>query len=293
MLQMNHVSKCYQSFQLEDISLEIPKGYIVGMLGENGAGKSTLLKLMLGYIRPDKGCIYIDGKNMWESGEVQKQIKDEMGFVLNEELFSSYNTLKDNGFRYGKYYSGFDEELFLEYLQEFQLKEKCRYGKLSRGEKLKFQFAFAISHHPKLLLLDEPLGSFDVPFRERFLSYLSRFVEDGEHSVVLVSHLTQELEQMADYIALIHRGKLLDFSDIEELRERYRLVSGERYKIDLIKPERVVYREDGAYSAKAFVRHSPFRTYDKELVVEVPTLEDIFYYILKGQAREEGGDERC
>ena len=99
---------------------------------------------------------------------------------------------------------------------------------------------------------------------------------------------SQELDQMADFIALVHRGRLLDFSDIEELRERYRLVSGEKYKMDLLKPDRVIYREEGAYNTKALVKHNPFRAYDEGLAVETPSLEDIFYFRLKGQTQEKG-----
>ncbi len=282
MIKLEQINQKYPTFGLEDISIEIPKGYIVGMLGENGAGKSTLLKIMLGYFKPDSGKISVDGQELWASDENQKKGKNQLGFVLNEELFSNYNTLLDNGIRYGKYYSDYDHKKFQEYLQEFRLEKKRKYGKLSKGEKLKFQFAFALSHNPKVLLLDEPLGSFDMAFREKFLNYLTSFVEDGEHSVVLVSHLTQELDQIADYIALIHNGKLMDFSDIEELRERYRLVSGENYKINLLNSDRVIYKEEGTYSTKALVKHNSFSSYDKEVEVEVPTLEDIFYYRIKG-----------
>lgn len=282
MIKLEQINQKYPTFALEDISIEIPKGYIVGMLGENGAGKSTLLKIMLGYFKPDSGKISVDGQELWASDENQKKGKNQLGFVLNEELFSNYNTLLDNGIRYGKYYSDYDHKKFQEYLQEFRLEKKRKYGKLSKGEKLKFQFAFALSHNPKVLLLDEPLGSFDMAFREKFLNYLTSFVEDGEHSVVLVSHLTQELDQIADYIALIHNGKLMDFSDIEELRERYRLVSGENYKINLLNSDRVIYKEEGTYSTKALVKHNSFSSYDKEVEVEMPTLEDIFYYRIKG-----------
>lgn len=282
MIKLEQINQKYPTFALEDISIEISKGYIVGMLGENGAGKSTLLKIMLGYFKPDSGKISVDGQELWASDENQKKGKNQLGFVLNEELFSNYNTLLDNGIRYGKYYSDYDHKKFQEYLQEFRLEKKRKYGKLSKGEKLKFQFAFALSHNPKVLLLDEPLGSFDMAFREKFLNYLTSFVEDGEHSVVLVSHLTQELDQIADYIALIHNGKLMDFSDIEELRERYRLVSGENYKINLLNSDRVIYKEEGTYSTKALVKHNSFSSYDKEVEVEVPTLEDIFYYRIKG-----------
>lgn len=291
MIKLSHLSKNYDGFRLEDISMEIPKGYIVGVLGENGAGKSTLLKLMLGYLMPDDGDILVGDREMWKSEDERKQIKNRMGFVLNEELFSSYNTLSDNGRNYGGYYQKYDNEFFISLLQEFKLEKKRRYGGLSRGEKLKFQFAFALSHHPDILLLDEPLASFDVPFREQFLTRLSRFVEDGEHSVVLAGHLTKELDRIADYIAMLHRGRLLDFADIEELREQYRMVSGEKYKINLLKPDRVVYREDGTFCTRAMVRHNAYRKYDKALTVEIPTLEDIFYFVIKGQ--EKAGGELC
>lgn len=283
MMKLEQIKQAYSSFQLGEISMEIPKGYIIGMLGENGAGKSTLLKIMLGYQKPDSGKVIFDGQELWASEQNQKDVKNQLGFVLNEELFSSYNTLLDNGLRYGKYYSRYDHSKLQQYLQEFGLDGRRKYGKLSRGEKLKFQFAFALAHDPKVLLLDEPLGSFDMAFREKFLKNLTRFVEDGEHSVILVSHLTQELDQIADYIALIHKGKLMDFSDIESLREKYRLVSGEKNKIDLLEKDSVIYQEEGTYSTKALVKHAPANSYDKELEVEVPTLEDIFYYRIKGE----------
>lgn len=288
MMKLDHICKSFSSFRLDDITMDVPKGYIVGMLGKNGAGKSTLLKVMLGYLKPDSGKVYLHGQDLWESAQSQKSGKNQLGFVLNEDLFSAYNSLLDNGIRYGRYYSSFDCKEFQEYLREFDLEQTRLYGRLSRGEKLKFQFAFALSHHPAVLLLDEPLGSFDMDFREKFLAELSRFVEDGEHSVVLVSHLTKELDQIADYIALIHQGKLMDFSDIETLRERYRLVSGENYKINLINPDWIVYREEGAYSTKALVKHHAFRKYDNELVVETPSLEDIFYYVMKGTGEQPG-----
>ncbi len=283
MFKLEQIHQTYPTFQLEDISMEIPKGYIIGMLGENGAGKSTLLKIMLGYQKPDSGKVFLDGQELWASEQNQKDVKNQLGFVLNEELFSSYNTLLDNGLRYGKYYSRYDHSKLQQHLQEFQLEGNRKYGKLSQGEKLKFQFAFALAHEPKVLLLDEPLGSFDMAFREKFLKHLTSFVEDGEHSVILVSHLTQELDQIADYIALIHKGKLMDFSDIEDLREQYRLISGEKSKIDLLQEDSVVYREEGTYSTKALVKHSSVSTYDKEVEAEVPTLEDIFYYRIKGE----------
>lgn len=294
MLKVEQLEKSYPGFRLEDISLELPAGYMIGVLGENGAGKSTLLKLMMGYEKPGRGRVLFAGEetepyqNIWQSPETEKWAKDQFGFVLNEPLFSPYSTLSENGMRYGKYYSSYREEELAQRLQEFMLDSGKCYGKCSRGEKLKFQFAFALSHHPRLLFLDEPLASFDEAFREKFVKHLARFVEDGRHSVIMASHLTQELEQMADYIVFLHKGKLLEFEDIETLREKYRVVSGEAYKIKLLNPDWVLAIEEGAYSTRAFVRHNSRRKYDRALTVEPPTLEDIFYYLYKKKPAPKG-----
>lgn len=297
MLRLDKIERNFSHFALGEINMEIPEGYIVGILGENGAGKSTLLKLMLGYLKPDGGSLFMDDISMWAMPEGEKSVKNQMGFVLNEDVFSPYRSLRENGKRYGRYYTDFGRQEFLKYLEEFNLEPDRRYGKLSRGEKLKFQFAFALSHCPRLLLLDEPLGSFDTEFRESFLTLLTDFVSDGRHSVVMASHLTEELDRIADYVALLFEGKLIEYLDIEELREKYRLLSGERYKLDLLKKDWIVYREDGVYASRVMVRHNAFRKYDRALTVEVPTLEDIFYYrirqeksqVFQGRAGERGG----
>lgn len=281
-IEVKQLSKSLGSFKLGEMSFELPLGYIIGLVGENGAGKTTLLHLLLGLYRPSEGEVKVLGQN-YEDDEIQ--IRREIGFVLQERLFFEKESLISNGDIYGAYYEKYDRELFLTYLNEFGLPADKKYKKLSKGEELKFQFAFALSHKPRLLIMDEATGNFDPKFREVFLQYLKEFIKDGESSVLLATHLTQELEQMADYIMYIEKGKLLFSYDIETLRSRFRVVTGEEYKIKLLPKDKVICMEKGKLSTRAFIRHRKHYTYDKELTLTIPTIEEVMYFITK---RERG-----
>lgn len=184
MLKLNNVSKKFPNFSLQDISFELPKGYIMGLIGENGAGKTTILNHILGLYQPNSGTITIDGMTYREQ---EKQIKNRLGYVLTDEIFGGELTLVENANMYGKYYEHYKQPIFHEYCRRFQLEETKKFKHLSKGEKLKFQFAFALSHQPKLLVLDEPTANFDPDFRKEFLQILTEFVSDGEKSVLLAT----------------------------------------------------------------------------------------------------------
>lgn len=166
MVQLTNVKKKIGQFFLEDITFSLREGYIMGLIGENGAGKSSILKLLLGILTPEEGQISIFGTTYEEN---EKGIKNNVGYVLAEDgLFLGEMNLLENARLFGKYYENFSEALFCNYASEFGLKN-IKVKKLSRGEYLKFQFAFALSHKPKLLLLDEPTANFDPEFRRKFL----------------------------------------------------------------------------------------------------------------------------
>lgn len=287
MLHLEHVSKKLGDFCLKDISFHLPKGYIMGLIGPNGAGKTSLLYLMLGLYAMDTGKITIDEKNV-ESQEALA--KDETGFVLAEELFSGQLSLHANANLYGKYYSKYEEALFLQYCHQFSLNPEKKLGRHSKGEKLKFQFAFALSHHPKLLVLDEPTANFDPKFRDSFLQILTGFLQDGEHSVLMATHLTEDLDRIADYITFLNNGQLEFSMDRESLENSYRLVKGEEYKINLLPKDSIIYKEKGKFGAKALVKHGRWFEYDRELLVSVPSIEDIMYFKCKG---EKGNASNC
>lgn len=159
---------------------------------------------------------------------------------------------------------------------------------LSKGEKLKFQFAFALAHRPKLLLLDEPAASFDPEFREEFTKIFTDFVADGEKSVLLATHMTAELDRIADYVTFLHHGEVRFSVERGELEKKYRLVTGEDYKVNLINPARVIHKEKGKYATVALVQHTNHSFYSKELEVTVPMLEDIMYHLIKGEKKVGG-----
>lgn len=278
MLQVNDVSKKLGVFQMDNISITLPEGFIMGLIGPNGAGKTTLLHLILGLYRPDSGSIRVAGMDYQTC---ERQIREQLGALLLEKLFDPGWTLRQNADRYGAYYTSYDETVLRNYLERFQLKPDRKYRGLSRGEELKFQLAFALSHDPKLLILDEPAGNFDPEFREQFFGVLKEFISDGTRSVILSTHLTEDLERRADYITYLEKGKCLLSTDIESLRESYRLVTGEMYKIKLLPKENVIHVEEGTYGTRALVRHHKRSVYDRELTVTVPTLEEFMYFMTK------------
>ena len=280
MLKLNHVSKKFPNFSLQDISFELPKGYIMGLIGENGAGKTTILNHILGLYQPNSGTITIDGMTYREQ---EKQIKNRLGYVLTDEIFGGELTLVENANMYGKYYENYKQPIFQEYCRRFQLEETKKFKHLSKGEKLKFQFAFALSHQPKLLVLDEPTANFDPDFRKEFLQILTEFVSDGEKSVLLATHITEDLDRIADYITFLHKGKIKFSMDKETLETTYMLVSGLDYKINLINKKEIIYKEEGKYASRALVYYKKRYLENDGLTVEVPSIEDIMYYILKGE----------
>lgn len=222
MIEAQGITKKFAKFRLDNISFTLPEGYICGLVGRNGAGKTTLLHILLGLYQADEGHLLFDNKD-YETDE--KAIHDEIGVVLVEELFASSLTLIQNANRFGQYYSGYDEGQMRAYLDKFHLDPKKRFGKLSKGQKLKCQFAFALAHKPKLLILDEPTGNFDPEFREQFWEELMKFMEDGTRSVILATHLTEELDRRADYLLYLEEGKMVYAGDMETFREEYRSVT--------------------------------------------------------------------
>lgn len=278
MIELEEVSKRLGTFELKSCSAHIPGGYICGLAGPNGAGKTTLLHLLLGLYRPDGGTVQIGGMG-YDTAE--KQIRDSIGTVLVEELFDPALSVQENGQCYGKYFSRYDATVLEHYLAQFEVDGKKRFEKLSKGEKQKAQFAFALSHAPELLILDEPASNFDPEFREQFFAILQEFISDGRKSVILTTHLTEDLDRYADYFLYLSKGTLVYAGDMEQFREAYRIVSGERYRITGSGKQRIVALEETACGAKALMRHGAGDTYDPELTVTYPTIQEFMYFYEK------------
>ncbi len=278
MIKLDRVSKLIGTFLLRDISLEIPEGYIIGLIGANGCGKTSLLHVLMGLYKPDSGSMELMGMKYPED---EARLHDSIGVVLQERLYEDYMTLQENAAYYGRFYSNYDEAYLLEMLKSYDLDPKRKYKGLSKGEELKFQFACALAHHPKLLILDEPTGNFDPEFRDEFLGALKNFIADGEHTVILATHLTDDLDKIADYLIYMEKGSILTAMDIEELRSKYRIVAGEDYRMKLLPEQRIIHMEKGEFATKALIRHRQIDTYDASYTVSAPTIEEFMYFVTK------------
>lgn len=277
MIDCNNVSKRFTSFSLKNITFNLPAGYICGLIGENGSGKTTLINILSGLYSYD-GKIRISGRDYCNH---EYDIKQDIGVVVHGDIFEAKESLISNANYFGRFYKKYSKNLLENYLERFNLNDKKKYKELSKGEKLKFALAFALAHEPRLLLLDEPGANFDIEFRKEFNSLLREFIIDGTRSVILSTHIISDVETFADYILLLKNGEQVLFGDVETIREKYRMVSGEKYKIKLLK-DRIIYLEEGRISCNALVKHDK-QGYDKELKVWEPGIDELMYYIGKGK----------
>lgn len=277
MIDCNNVSKRFTSFSLKNITFNLPAGYICGLIGENGSGKTTLINILSGLYSYD-GEVRISGRDYCNH---EYDIKQDIGVVVHGDIFEAKESLISNANYFGRFYKKYSENLLENYLERFNLNDKKKYKELSKGEKLKFALAFALAHEPRLLLLDEPGANFDIEFRKEFNSLLREFIIDGTRSVILSTHIISDVETFADYILFLKNGEQVLFGDVETIREKYRMVSGEKYKIKLLK-DRIIYLEEGRISCNALVKHDK-QGYDKELKVWEPGIDELMYYIGKGK----------
>ena len=267
---LQNISKRLGNFSLTDISLSLPGGYITGLIGQNGAGKTTLLRILLGLYRPDAGEVRIDGRS-YQDQEIW--IRERTGAVLLEELFERGLTLRENGAVYGRFFPKYRQERFEDFLVRFALSPKRRCS-----ERLKLQLAFALSHDARLLVLDEPTGNFDPEFRRVFFEVLKEFIADGERSVVLATHLTDDLDRIADYIVYLENGTGLFAGDVETMRAQYRIAEGDGYRLRALPGESVIHMQERAHGARALVRGM---VSDPGLTFRAPTLEELMYFMSK------------
>lgn len=283
-LTTTNLNKKLGTFALNDIHFELPAGYICGLIGENGAGKTTLLQILAGLYEYE-GTIYLCGK---EYRANEAKLQQEIGCVFHEEWFDGGDSLITNSRHYGTYYKNYDEVLLKSCFDRFQLDAKKPYRKLSKGEKLKFALAFALAHHPKLLLLDEPSANFDPTFREVFHHMLREFTADGTKSVILSTHITSDVEQFADYLLLLKGGKQMLYGDIETVRDQYRMVAGEKEQLKAF-GSKLIYMEETSVGSRALIENHQ-ETFSGRLKVWEPSVEELMYYLTKGAGNGTGNE---
>lgn len=270
-----HVGK-KPDFSFGPVTLELPKGAILGLLGENGAGKTTLMKLILGLRRPQSGEI-----SLLDGVPGQPAIMENVGVVLDEPGVPACLTPVQLGKVLGRIYHSWDPQRYAQYLRQLQLPENKPFSEFSKGMKTKLSIAAALGHCPKLLILDEPTSGLDPLVREEMLELLSDFTRDPEHSILISSHIVGDLEKLCDYVAFLHHGTLLLCEEKDRVLEQYGILHGSASEIDALDPQAVLHQERSAYGVEALVRRA---LVPQSLALRSATLEEIFVGMIKEEA---------
>ena len=270
-------SKKRSTFTLREVNFELEEGYILGVVGRNGSGKSTLFQSMLFGDCKDGGAITINGRVAGIDGEKREDYRRQCAFVLEDFPFTDTVTAKDIGDIYGPFYKDFDKEKYKELLNRLEIPASKRMRKLSTGMKLKVQMAFAFSYDSKVLFLDEPTASLDSFARKDLYQLIGEYMESGRRNIIWTTHLTEELDRMADYLLILEKGKQIVFEEKEALMSKYRMVKGGKHQLDCMK-SRLIGRLDRETYSEGLVKaeDGPFPFAD---TVEAPTIEDLLCYL--------------
>jgi len=275
-LDIRNLNKRYPNFQLRDVSFQLEKGYIMGFIGANGAGKTTTIKSILNMIHIDSGEVRILDKNM---AEHEIELKQEIGWAFGGIDFYTQSKIKTLTNVIKKFYKKWDDETYSNYLRRFKLDENKRIAELSKGMKVKYSLALALSHGAKLLILDEPTSGLDPVARDELLDIFQKVVADGEISILFSTHITSDLERCADFITFIDNGQIIQSSEKEQFIESYRLLNGKESQLNQVKDQLISYKIN-SFGFTGLVHASDFDPISG-LKATTPSLEEIMIYFAK------------
>jgi ABC-2 type transport system ATP-binding protein len=277
-IEIRNLTKRYKTFTLDNINLSIPKGFIMGFIGENGAGKTTTIKTMLNIVKRDEGQIKIFNQDI-DLNEIE--IKSKIGYVSGE-IFYPKKTLKEITKYFKRFYDEWDEALYQSYLSQYNLDPNKRIDELSKGMRLKYTITLALSHHAKLLILDEPTSGLDPVARDNLLELFQTIIENEETTIFFSTHITSDLEKCADYVTFIKEGKIMASCSKDDLIDAYRYVSGTEKELEQMKKRLISYKVH-AFGFNALIKTKDVLESDTAKIGQ-PSLDDImiFYSSHKG-----------
>ena len=277
-IKLSHINKSFGDFAIRDLNLTVPSGTICGLVGENGAGKSTTIRLLMGVLRPDSGTASVLGVDV--SSPEFRDVKEDVGVVLDEAYFPESLNAVQVGKIMAATYRRWDQGLYDGYLKRFDLPQNKQFKDFSRGMRMKLAIAVALSHQPKLLVLDEATAGLDPIVRDEVLDIFNEFTREEDHSILISSHILSDLEKLCDYIAFIHKGDLLFCEEKDQLLEQYGIFEDSRENLDCLQPEAIVAREESRYGGvRALVKRDLAPTGFR---LEKPTVEDVVLFLVKG-----------
>ena len=280
-IEIKGLNKDYGDFRLQDVSFTVPRGYIMGLIGPNGAGKTTVIKLILNLLRRDGGEVRVLGRDILAH---EVEVKSRIGFVHDTPFFFEHLTLRKLKDTVAPFYGTWDDRIFHRLMEEFDLPLRKRFSKLSRGMKMKFALALALSHQAELLILDEPTSGLDPVFRRELLARLSAFIQDEGKSVLFSTHITSDLERIADFITFIDQGGIVFSAPKDEILEKWAVIKGgsELLAEENRKLFRGVRRREFSVQGLTDDSARARRLLGKDVLIEKASLEDIMFYLTRG-----------
>ena len=285
LLEVKNLSKHYKSFDLKDISFTLPKGFIMGYVGANGSGKTTTLNLITGILKGTDGEVQIDGLSREEDVQAYKE---KIGYVGDESYFPDHFKIKHIRTILKDFYPTFSADQFNGFIRDWNLPENKLIKDFSRGMKVMLMFASVLARDTKLLVLDEATNGLDPVMRTEILKLLQEYVMDGERSVIFSTHILSDLEQIADYIYFIHRGRTVLYDAKDELIESFLLVKGESAKIPPALKKELIGLEENAYGFEAILPSDTAELLGSAFLFEKPTIDQIVIHCImsaENQAR--------
>lgn len=274
-IEIKGICKKYAQFTLENVSFTVPCGTVMGFIGENGAGKSTTIKAILGLMKPDSGGITVLGE---DAAQLSREVKEKIGVVFDGLTFP--NTL--NAIQLDKImasiYKNWSSEAFFGYIRRFELPLKKKFKTFSRGMEMRLGIAAALSHNPQLLVLDEPTSGLDPVMRSEILDIFLEFMQDESHSILLSSHITSDLEHIADYITFIHKGKIVFTEERNEMHDKYRILKGSEEQLSKIDKADIIGMRKTRFCCEALTQNA--EKYP-DLTADIPSIDDIMVFYVK------------
>lgn len=277
-LEVRNLNKTYKDFQLKDVNLTIPKGYIMGFVGQNGAGKTSTINLINHICKCDSGSIKIDGISYADD---PVRYKESIAYVGDECYFTKGLKVKNVKQTLKEFYPTFDSEKFDSLIEKYNLPINKNIINFSRGMKVKLMFATVFSRDAKLLILDEATNGLDPVVREELMGELQKYIENGERSILFSTHVLSDLEEIADYITFIDNGRIILQKPKDEMLEEYMIIKGDYSNLTEQQKKYLIGVENKNYGFEALIESNNAQNFDGQFVFEKPNVSQIMLHTIK------------
>ena len=276
-IEVKHLNKQLDEFKLDDVSIKVPKGKIVGLIGENGAGKTSLIKCILNAMHKDSGKVLLFGK------EYDNDLKDLIGVVYDDSFVNETFMISDIDMIMGNIFKNWDSKMFNNYIKEYKIPVNKEFKKLSTGMKKKVEIAVAISHHPKVLILDEPTSGLDPVIRSEVLDMFQNFVDNTDNSILLSTHITSDLEHIADDVIFITKGKIIFDQKLKDIKKNYIILEPEKEEFKNIDKKDIIRYKENRLDYLVLVNKGNMKEEYNKYVRNITTLDNIMLLYIRGE----------